>query len=33
MSHHGFDTVGIVNTVREVMKLDFEDTDDWDDEF
>lgn len=33
MSYHGYDTVGIVTAVREVMKLDFEDTDDWDDEF
>ncbi|WP_116116229.1 transketolase family protein [Austwickia chelonae] len=33
MSHHGFDTAGIVAVVREVMSLDFEDTDDWDDEF
>ncbi|GAB77176.1 transketolase [Austwickia chelonae] len=33
MSHHGFDMAGIVAAVREVMELDFEDADDWDDEF
>lgn len=32
MALHGTDANGIMSTVREVMRLDFEDTDDWDDE-
>lgn len=32
MAHHGIDTNGIVNSVRELMQLDFEEDLDWEDE-
>ncbi|WP_459129299.1 transketolase family protein [Guggenheimella bovis] len=32
MSYHGIDTNGIMNTIRDVMKLDFEEDEDWTDE-
>lgn len=32
MAHHGIDTNGILKSVRELMQLDFEEDDDWDDE-
>lgn len=32
MSYHGIDTNGILTSVRELMKLDFEEDEDWEDE-
>ncbi len=32
MSYYGFDENGIINTVRELMKIEVEEDDDWDDE-
>ena len=31
-SHYGFDENGIVDTVRDMMKIEVEEDDDWDDE-
>ena len=33
MSYLGIDSNGIIEAVREVMKADFEEDNDWDDEF
>jgi transketolase len=32
MAFHGIDTNGVIEAVRKLMKLDFEETDDWEDE-
>ena len=32
MAYYGFDMNGIVNSARELMNMDFEEDDDWDDE-
>ncbi|HQC35712.1 MAG TPA: transketolase C-terminal domain-containing protein [Bacillota bacterium] len=32
MSHHGIDTNGIINAVEELLKMDFEEDEDWEDE-
>ncbi len=32
MAIHGIDTNGIVKSVHDLLQLDFEDDDDWDDE-